>query len=68
MRRRFQFSLRALMMATLIVATFFAGIHFERARRRRADETAAQAAQRQHVMYFTDDVRIVMPELPERGE
>jgi hypothetical protein len=68
MRRRFQFSLRALLMAMLIIATFFAGIHFERAWRRRADEAAALAAQRQHVMYFTDDVRIVMPELPQRGE
>ncbi|HET6879093.1 MAG TPA: hypothetical protein VFI31_02995 [Pirellulales bacterium] len=47
MTRRFQFSLRALLVAMLVVAAFFAGIHFERERRRRADEASALAAQRE---------------------
>jgi hypothetical protein len=44
MRRRFQFSLRALLVATFGVACFFGGIGFERERRRRADEAAAALA------------------------
>jgi hypothetical protein len=38
MPRRFQFSLKWLFVATLVVAAFFAGIQFERERRRREDE------------------------------
>jgi hypothetical protein len=41
MSRRFQFSLRALLMVMLVVAAFFGGIRFERERRRRADEKEA---------------------------
>ena len=33
-----QFTLRSLLVAMLVVAAFFGGIHFERERRRRADE------------------------------
>jgi hypothetical protein len=36
-----QFTLRALLVAILVVAAFFAGIRFERKMRRRADEAAA---------------------------
>jgi hypothetical protein len=43
MSRRFQFSLRWLFFATLVVAAFFGGIRFERERRHK-DETAALAA------------------------
>ncbi|HVA44904.1 MAG TPA: hypothetical protein VNH11_00835 [Pirellulales bacterium] len=42
MPRRFQFSLRALLVAMLVVAAFFGGIHFERERRRLAAEAAAK--------------------------
>jgi hypothetical protein len=38
--RRPQFTLRALLVAMLVVAAFFGGIHFERERRRREDEKA----------------------------
>ena len=34
---RFQVTLRALLVAMLVVAAFFAGIHVERERRRRED-------------------------------
>ena len=44
MSRRFQFSLRALLVLMLAVACFFAGIRFERERRRREEEAAQQAA------------------------
>lgn len=44
MKRRFQFSLRALLIAMLCAAFFFGGIRFERERRRRADEAAANAS------------------------
>lgn len=37
MNRRFQFSLRTLFMVMLATATFFAGIQFERERRKRQD-------------------------------
>jgi hypothetical protein len=37
MSQRFQFSLRALLVAMLVVAAFFGGIRFERERRRRED-------------------------------
>jgi hypothetical protein len=37
MHRRFQFSLRALLVVMLASATFFGGIQFERERRRRED-------------------------------
>jgi hypothetical protein len=40
MRRRFQFSLRALLILMLAVACFFGGIRFERERRRREDAAA----------------------------
>ncbi|HWB08782.1 MAG TPA: hypothetical protein VG826_30305 [Pirellulales bacterium] len=33
-----QFTLRALLVAMLVVAAFFAGVHFERERQRRVDE------------------------------
>ncbi|HET6884125.1 MAG TPA: hypothetical protein VFI31_28480 [Pirellulales bacterium] len=42
--RRPQFTLRAFLMAMLVVGAFFGGIRFERERRRRADETAASEA------------------------
>ena len=38
----FQFTLRVLLVAMLVVAAFFGGIRFERERRRRADEAAAK--------------------------
>jgi len=41
MSRRFQFSLRALLVLMLAVACFFGGIRFERERRRREDEKSA---------------------------
>jgi hypothetical protein len=37
MSRRFQFSLRALLVLILALACFFGGIRFERERRRRED-------------------------------
>jgi hypothetical protein len=40
MPRRFQFSLKALLILMLAVACFFGGIRFERERRRREDEAA----------------------------
>ena len=42
MPRRFQLSLRALLVAILAVVCFFGGIWFERERRRREDEAAAR--------------------------
>jgi hypothetical protein len=39
-----QFTIRALLIVMLVVAAFFAGIHLERERRRRADEAAIAAA------------------------
>lgn len=44
MPRRFQFSLRALLVLMLAAACFFGGIHFERERRRRLDEAAKLTA------------------------
>ena len=44
MTRRLQFSLRALLVAMLVVAAFFGGIRWERERRSRADEAALAAA------------------------
>ena len=41
--RRPQVTLRALLVATLVVAAFFGGIHFEREGRRRQDQAAADA-------------------------
>ena len=46
MSRRFQFSLKWLFVAMLAVACFFGGIRFERERRRREDEAAAEAGQK----------------------
>jgi hypothetical protein len=43
MRRRFQFTLRALLILMLAVACFFGGIRFERERRRREEEAARAA-------------------------
>lgn len=40
-----QFTLRALLVAMLVVAAFFGGIRFERERRRREDDAAFSAAQ-----------------------
>ena len=51
--KRPQFTLRALLVAVLVVAAFFAGIHFERERQRRADlemERLASEAERARVM------------------
>jgi hypothetical protein len=42
---RFQFSLKWLFVAMLVVAAFFAGIHFERQRRNREDESYESAPQ-----------------------
>jgi hypothetical protein len=42
--QRPQFTLRALLVAMLVVAAFFGGIRFERKRQRRADERAAAIA------------------------
>lgn len=42
--RRPQYTLRAVLVATLVVAAFFAGIRFEREWRGREDEAAARAA------------------------
>lgn len=42
--RRPQFTLRALLVAMLVVAAFFAGIRFERERRRLAAKAAARPA------------------------
>jgi hypothetical protein len=39
-----QFSIRTLFVAMLVVAAFFAGLRFERERRRREDEAAALTA------------------------
>ena len=39
-----QFTLRSLLVAMLVVAAFFGGIHFERERKRRDDEAARAAA------------------------
>lgn len=39
-----QFTLRALLVAMLVVAAFFGGIRFERERRKRADKAETQAA------------------------
>jgi hypothetical protein len=44
MSRRFQFSLRTLLVAMLVVAAFLGGIRFEREWRRREDQAAALAA------------------------
>jgi hypothetical protein len=41
---RFQFSWRALLILMLSVACFFGGVHYERERRGREEELAAQAA------------------------
>ena len=41
-----QFTLRALLVAMLVVAAFFGGIRFERERRRREDERYESAPQR----------------------
>jgi hypothetical protein len=43
MGRRFQFSLRALLVLMLAVACFFAGVRFERERKRLEAEAAALA-------------------------
>lgn len=43
MPRRFQFSVRALLVAMLVVGAFFGGIQWERARRRRENEQAQKA-------------------------
>jgi hypothetical protein len=50
--RRPQFTLRALLVAMLVVAAFFAGIRFERERRRREDEAAMPA--QLGVTYYPD--------------
>jgi hypothetical protein len=39
-----QFTIRALLVAMLVVAAFFGGVRFERERRRQADEAAAAQA------------------------
>jgi hypothetical protein len=57
--RRFQFSLRALMVAMLAVACFFGGIRFERERRRRADEAAMPA---QFGFTYSHDLRVLFPQ------
>jgi hypothetical protein len=43
MSRQFQFSLKWLFVLMLVVAAFIGGIHFERERRRRAEEAEASA-------------------------
>jgi hypothetical protein len=52
--RRFQFSLKALLVAMLVVAAFFGGVRFEGERRRRADEAALAAAAVARRMYETE--------------
>jgi hypothetical protein len=68
MRLRFQFSLRALLVAMLVVAAFFGGIRFERERRRREDETARLEAdkirQATVLYYFTGDIGDQLLTLP----
>jgi hypothetical protein len=44
MMPRPQFTLRALLVAMLVVGAFFGGIRFERERRKREDEAAAAMA------------------------
>jgi hypothetical protein len=45
-----QFSIRTLLVAMLVVAAFFAGLRFERERRRHEDEAAALTAKAAHGM------------------
>jgi len=61
MIRRFQFSLRSLLVGILVGAAFFGGIHFERERRRREDAAQGLAADTLRVFYFSD-LRSAMPE------
>lgn len=57
MSPRFQFSLRAFLVAMLVAAAFFGGIHFERERRRREDAKTAKS-------YSTDEIICVLPPEP----
>lgn len=52
--RRPQFTLRAVLVLMLAVACFFGGVRFERERRRRADDAAAQVLEPLQVFYFED--------------
>ena len=61
MSRRFQFSLKTLLVAMLVAAAFFGGIHFERERRRREDAAQGLTADSLRVFYF-QDLRSDMPE------
>lgn len=54
MSRRFQFSLRGLLVVILVVAAFFGGVHFERERRRCDDAAQGLAADSLRVFYFQD--------------
>ena len=62
MSRRFQFSLRALLVVLLAVACFFGGIRFERDRQRLAEEAAASAARRSTIQRDTPEkTRLPLP-------
>jgi hypothetical protein len=56
MNRRFQFSLKWMFVAMLVVGCFFAGIRFERERRRREDELPMVFGS--HRVYPVDDLVI----------
>jgi hypothetical protein len=56
MSRRFQFSLKWLFVVMLVVVCFFAGIRFERERRRRQDELPMVLGG--HRVYPVDDLVI----------
>lgn len=59
--RRPQFTVRALLVVMLAVGCFFAGIRFERVRRRREDKAAELAARMQR---NTDALRRLLPGNP----
>jgi hypothetical protein len=61
MSRRFQFSLRTLLVLMLAVACFFGGIRFERERQRREEAAALKAqAEAEWVRFsFADIARIL---------
>ena len=63
MPRRFQFSLRALLVAMLVVSAFLGGIHVERERRRRQN-AAAWFADVTTVQHGVQTVRVRLADAP----
>jgi hypothetical protein len=68
MSRRFQFSLRALIAAMLVVAAFFGGVHFERERVERERLRLSRDARQKEISRLMARFNVLMDKQRNRSK